>query len=272
MSLITIDPDLCTKDGHCVAECPPQIIELTEDVPFIRKEQEDFCIDCGHCVAICPAEALTLSTLSPADCPPIDKAMNLSEEQAEQFLRSRRSIRNYKDKKVDKKTLQKLIDLARHAPTASNAQPVQWLIIEDSKDIQKIAGIVTDWMKEMIEKEPELAAEKNFERIVAAQEAGIDRICRGAPHMAFAFADSSLMGGATDCAIALSYLELFLPAVGLGGCWAGYVKFAANFWPPMAKFLNLPENTECHGVMMIGYPRYRYHRLPIRKEAPVIWR
>lgn len=272
MSLIMIDPELCTKDGHCVAECPPRIIEITDDIPYIQAGMEEHCIDCGHCVAVCPAEALTLETLSPEACPPVDKSLKLSEAQAEQFLRSRRSIRNYKEKQVDRETIQKLIDLAAHAPTASNKQPVQWLIIEDTADVQKIAGMVIDWMRDTIEKAPELAAELKFERIVAAQEAGMDRICRNAPHLAFAFSDNSFSNGPTDCAIALSYMELYLPALGLGGCWGGYIKFAAEMWPPLAAFLNLPENSKCHGVLMLGYPRYRYHRLPLRREAPVIWR
>lgn len=272
MSLITVDPDLCTKDRHCVEECPAKIIEFTNSVPSVSKEMEEFCIDCGHCVAVCPVEALTLETLSPADCLPINRDLNLSEEQAEQFLRSRRSIRNYKNRKVERETFQKLIDLARHAPTASNKQPVQWLIIEDPADVQKIAGMVTDWMRDTVEKMPEMATELKFDRIIASQDAGIDRICRNAPHLALAFAGTEFANGLTDCAIALSYMELYLPALGLGGCWGGYTKFAANFWPPLKEFLNLPENTECHGVMMIGYPKYRYHRLPIRKEASVIWR
>ncbi|MBT6611922.1 MAG: nitroreductase, partial [Deltaproteobacteria bacterium] len=53
--------------------------------------------------------------------------------------------------------------------------------------------------------------------------------------------------------------------------WGGYANYAAKNWLPLKQFLNLPENTECQGVMMIGYPRYRYFRMPIRKEAPVVW-
>ncbi|MBU2643545.1 nitroreductase family protein [bacterium] len=272
MTLITVDPERCTKDGHCVAECPPQIIALTDEIPFVMPEMEVYCIDCGHCVAVCPAEALTLRTLAPAECLPLNKASLLSEEQAEHFLRSRRSIRNYKDKPVERETLQKLFDLARHAPTGSNKQPVQWLVIEDAGDVQKIADMVIDWMKDVIQKDPAAAAEMKFDRIVAAQAGGVDRICRKAPHLAIAFADTAYSNPQTDCAIALTYLELFLPALGLGGCWGGYVNYAAKHWPPLQQFLNLPENTECYGVMMIGYPRYRYHRMPLRREAPVVWR
>ncbi|NQU64674.1 MAG: nitroreductase family protein [SAR324 cluster bacterium] len=272
MTLITVDPELCTKDGHCVAECPALIIQITDDIPFVTQEMDEFCINCGHCVAVCPAEALTLRTLSPADCLPVNKSQHLSEEQAEHFLRSRRSIRNYKEKTVDREILQKLFDLARHAPTGSNKQPVQWLVIEDSRDVQKIAGMVIDWMTYVIKNDPKRAEEMKFEKLVAAHAAGVDRICRNAPHLAFAYADTSFSNPQTDCAIALTYLELFLPALGLGGCWGGYINAAVKYWKPLQLFLNFPENTECHGVMMIGYPRYRYFRMPLRKEAPVVWR
>jgi len=271
MSLISIDTALCTKDGHCVAECPAKIIEMADEGPFVSADLAVKCIDCGHCVAVCPTAALSLKTLSPQDCPPVDRELRISEAQAEQFLRSRRSIRNYKDKPVDRQTFRKLIDIARHAPTASNKQPVQWLIVEDPARVQKIAGFVTDWMREMIIKMPEMAAERNFNRIVAAQETGVDRICRNAPHLVFACAENVNTNAVTDCAIALSYLELFLPALGLGGCWAGYVTYATRFWPPLKQFLRIPENTECHGAMLMGHPRYRYHRMPLRREASITW-
>ena len=46
-------------------------------------------------MAICPHEALAIETLSPADCAPTRPEPGISAEQAEQFLRSRRSIIAY---------------------------------------------------------------------------------------------------------------------------------------------------------------------------------
>ena len=80
------------------------------------------------------------------------------------------------------------------------------------------------------------------------------------------------MAAQTACVIALTYLELAASAFGLGTCWAGYFNAAATFWPPLQSALALPENHASYGAMMIGHPKFAYHRLPERKEADISWR
>jgi hypothetical protein len=47
---------------------------------------------------------------------------------------------------------------------------------------------------------------------------------------------------------------------------------AANFWPPMAEALELPEQHVSFGAMIVGYPKFKYQRLPLRKEPKISWR
>ncbi len=272
MNLINVDQELCTQDGHCVAECPARIILMIDETPTVPADVEDSCIDCGHCVAVCPSAALTLKDLGPEECLPVEKSLLLSEKHVEHVLRSRRSIRTFKNKPVERELLQKVIDIARFAPTASNRQPVHWMVLQQEIDVKKVITLVVDWMKYVITADPELAADRNFEKIVEAQEAGIDRICRGAQHLVFCYADKTLPSAETDCAIAMTYLELTLPAFGLGDCWGGYVNYASKWWPPLKKYLNIPEETDVFAVAMVGYPKYRYHRMPKRNPALIQWR
>ena len=67
------------------------------------------------------------------------------------------------------------------------------------------------------------------------------------------------------CTIALTYLELAAPSIGLGCCWAGYFYAAATTFPPLQEALALPKNHQCFGAMMAGYPKFNYHRMPLRK-------
>ena len=62
------------------------------------------------------------------------------------------------------------------------------------------------------------------------------------------------------------------PSFGLGTCWAGFFQFAATFWPPLKEALQLPEDHASFGAMMVGYPKYRYQRLPLRNDAQITWR
>jgi len=74
------------------------------------------------------------------------------------------------------------------------------------------------------------------------------------------------------CTLALSYFELAAPSLGLGACWAGFFYAASNVWPPMQQALALPEGHASFGAMMVGYPEYAYHRLPLRSEPLITWR
>ncbi len=49
MSLFTINPKLCQRDGICVEECPPGIIEMgkKKGFPFSVEKAEETCIRCG---------------------------------------------------------------------------------------------------------------------------------------------------------------------------------------------------------------------------------
>ncbi|UCG07782.1 MAG: nitroreductase family protein [Desulfobacterales bacterium] len=274
MNLLSVYQEKCKRDGICIAECPTGIIEFKtkEAFPTIIDGGDEFCITCGHCVAVCPHGAMNHAVMSSEACPPVRNDLSLGPDQVEHFLRSRRSIRTYKKKPVDRKTLAKLIDIACFAPSGHNRQPVNWLMIYDSEEVYRLAGLVIDWMQNLIKDASPLAAAMHMDRVVAAWEAGTERICRGAPHIVVAHAPEDERTAQAACTIALAYVELAAPSFGLGACWAGYFNAAANFWPPMKEALSLPDGHVSFGAMMIGHPKYRYQRLPSRNEARIIWR
>ncbi|MCP3944769.1 MAG: 4Fe-4S dicluster domain-containing protein [Desulfobacteraceae bacterium] len=269
MTLFTIDQSKCDKDGICALDCPAHIIEITKEGPAPIDGAQEFCINCGHCVAICPKGAFSLETMIPDDCMPIDRKQALDAAQTEQFLRSRRSIRRYKDKAVPADLLKDVLSVAGCAPTGSNRQPVRWLVVDQKEDVKAIAGHVIDWMRYVIENHPEMAATFNMEALVSQWDHGVDRITRDAPMLVFTYADKQIGSAPADCHTALAYLELALPGFGLGSCWGGYVNFAAAQWPPLSKMLGLPEGHAGHGAVMVGYPKLRYARAP-KRNAPDI--
>jgi nitroreductase/NAD-dependent dihydropyrimidine dehydrogenase PreA subunit len=268
-----VDPDQCNRDGVCVEECPARIIRLGpgDDVPAPEDAFASFCIGCGHCVAVCPTGAFKLNWLSPDQCPPIIKESQPSREQAEHFLRSRRSIRTFKEKTVERAKLEKLLEIACYAPSAKNSQPWNWTVVESPVEVRRLAAMVIEYMRGFIAEKPRLAALLSFTRVVAAWDRGFERVCRGAPHMIVAHADKNWGFGAEDTALALSYLELYAPLLGLGTCWGGYFYSAVNAYPPLFDALKLPAKHKAFGAMMVGYPRFRYQRLVPRKPPKVSW-
>ena len=132
MALLIVDNEKCKKDGICAADCPMAIIKLeNEEGPRIVPGGDAFCLRCGHCVAICPHGALSHQEIPLESCVPLNKAHRINADQAVQFLRSRRSIRFFKDKPLEKDTLKRLIEIGRYAPTASNSQLVEWTVFTD---------------------------------------------------------------------------------------------------------------------------------------------
>lgn len=77
--------------------------------------------------------------------------------------------------------------------------------------------------------------------------------------------------GSTDGALALSHLDLYASSLGLGTCWGGYLYTAANNHPPLFKAMGLPENHRAYGAMMVGYPKFKYPRIPRRKPPRIEW-
>lgn len=274
MSLFTIDRKECRRDGLCVAECPAKIIEIIgeDGFPTPVDGAEGLCINCGHCVSICPHSALSLKTMSPEECLPVRNELLLGPEQCEHFLRSRRSIRAYSEKRVSRDLLQQLIGIAQHAPSGHNRQPVRWLVIEEAAEVRRLGGLVADWMRFLLAQRAEIAISLHMDRVVAAWDNGVDRILRSAPHLVVAYGLSTLPASQSSCFIALTYLELAAPSLGLGTCWAGYFTAAANFYPPLQEALALPEGHLSYGAAMVGYPRYRYRRMPPRNKPEITWR
>jgi nitroreductase/NAD-dependent dihydropyrimidine dehydrogenase PreA subunit len=273
MGRLMIDQDKCEKDGFCVADCPVAIIRLGEDdgCPELVPGGEDTCLECGHCVAVCPHGALSHWTVPIEDCPAIEKELVISEHQAVQLLRSRRSIRVFQDKPVEKEKIERLIEIASFAPTGSNTQLVEWLVFTDKEKIKELAGTTVDWMRFALQEDPDNAP-YFLGVFTAAWDAGQDPILRNAPALIVAIAPEEIGNGIVDPTIALSHLELVAPTLGLGTCWAGALRRALLNWEPAREAMGLADGYPFYYPMMLGYPRFSYHRMPKRNSPKISWR
>jgi nitroreductase/NAD-dependent dihydropyrimidine dehydrogenase PreA subunit len=274
MGYLIVDESKCKKDGFCARECPMVIIRLQdrESFPELVAGGEAICIRCGHCVAVCPHGALSHALVPLESCPPLRKELLIGEEHAVQFLRSRRSIRTFmKDRPVDKETIERLIEIARYAPSASNTQMVEWTVFTDKDKIKALSGLTVDWMRSVLRKDPQPAYAPYMPMIVATWDAGYDIILRNAPAVVVASAPREDRNGLVDVTLALSYLELAATSRGLGTCWAGLVQGALLASPGMKKEAGIPEDHPHHYPMMLGYPKPKYFRLPERKAPKINW-
>ena len=262
MNLISIDSEKCKKDGICIQECPFNIlVENVDGIPETAPGAEAACMKCGHCLAVCPTGAVTLEGVSAECCEAARKYPLADESTMEALLKNRRSVRVYKNKPVPRETVERLMDMVRWAPTAKNLQPVHWQLTDDREKIREMARLTIEWFR----------AGGMFPEIIDAWEAGEDMILRDAPLLAVAHAATDALNPSADCAIAATSLEIAATACGIGGCWAGFFMRAANNFSHLADYLNLPEGHAVYAALMLGYPKFRYHRIPRRQKAKVRW-
>ena len=204
-----------------------------------------------------------LSNARVTGCLPFREDKKVDAESVEQFLKMRRSIREFKEAPVPRELLAHAIDTARWAPSAVNIQPVRWLVVEKPERTRVLAGFIADWMRAV--------GTGYFQMFLDAWGQGRDLILRNAPHVVVAHASAENIWSPADCTTAIAYLELAAQANGLGTCWSGLLVRAAEFNPKIPEFLNLPAGHKIYGAAMIGYPRFRYHRIPVRNRAVIDW-
>lgn len=129
-----------------------------------------------------------------------------------------------------------------------------------------------DDMKELVAAKAPIAVNYRLDHVVAGWKLGYDGVTRGAPALVMAHAPKAYGLGAVDCTSALAYFDLAAPTLGLGACWAGFVMIGLLQWPPLREALQVPADNVVHGVLMAGYPKYRYHRLVPRNAPRIEWR
>jgi nitroreductase/NAD-dependent dihydropyrimidine dehydrogenase PreA subunit len=270
VTAIIVDRDLCNSCGICSEVCPLGVIVTEEGKgPEVRPEREAYCIQCGHCEACCPESALVLD-IGERELP-LGEGTTLPADLVGHYMKNRRSVRHYKKERVPRETIRAILDVARYAPSGSNSQPVEWLVVHDPGKVRELAASTIDWMRFEATKETPVMPATFLQGLIASWEKGHDPICRGAPHLLVAHVPEGPGSGPIDAIIALTYADLAAPAFGVGTCWAGFLSMAVPAWKPLRDALALPKGRTYSYALMCGYPRFRSYRIPPRKPLRVSW-
>ena len=267
--IIKADPEKCVKCGICSKVCPSCIIEMGEAGPICVNDMA--CMSCGHCVSVCPTGALMNSRCPWDETEPIPMPV-LDSQTALNFLRMRRSIRNFTDEMVSEEKIRQLLDAGRYAPTAANSQGLYYLVINDQELIHKIIECTADWMQE--ETDNHSPRRRYFMKVLEVyRNRHIDIIGRNAKQLIFTLARRLNVTGISNCEQAQAYIELYAPTLGLGTTIMGFIETCAQMdYKPLRELLQVPAKQVIVGCMLVGYPKYKYHRLVDRQHLKVEFR
>lgn len=269
MGSLTVDQERCVKCGICAEVCPAGIIRIVKGQP--QSILDKACMACGHCVAICPREALDNTKTPFVNQISLESVSNLDEATASRFIRARRSIRCYRPELVPREKLNQLLDLARFAPSGSNAQGISFIVVENREILKKIVAVTVDWLEEQINLG--LDWTKRYTGVAKVyRRTGQDVILRDAPHLIVAVAAGDDVFGRDNAILALAYAELYAPTIGVGTCWSGFIEMCAFAeYSPLIQLLQVPESQKVTGAIMAGYPKYTFRRLVDRNPLHVTW-
>ncbi len=156
---------------------------------------------------------------------------------------TRRSIRKYEDKPVSEELVKELLGAAMMAPSAGNAQPWQFIVVDDREKLDAVPAI--------------------NQYAVMAKKAQLGILVCG---------DLSLEKYAgywvQDCSAAIQNLLLATHAKGLGAVWTGIHPIEERV-DGFKKLFNLPEQVIPLGFMVIGWPAQESKKKDRYKEERV---
>ena len=142
-------------------------------------------------------------------------------------MKSRKSVRNFLDKPIEKDELTAILNAARLAPSASNRQEWRFVVVFDEKTRKQLAEAAN---------EQAFVGEAPLVIAACAETDGHVMSC-GQPCYPI------------DVAIALDHLTLAAVEAGLGTCWIG--AFDEN---KVKKILGIPDRIRVVALMPVGYP------------------
>ncbi|PLX85547.1 MAG: nitroreductase [Desulfuromonas sp.] len=271
MLQFNIDQNRCTCCGQCAVDCPLNVITLDEGFPRIRPNRDTACIKCQHCLAICPTAALSILGHSPETSRPTLGTFP-NADQLEQLIKGRRSVRHYKPDNLPATLIQRLVDVACHAPTGVNRQQVQFSIIDDRQALVQFREHTYLKLQELITAGKLPKKRKRFELFTSLWfDSGIDVLFRNAPHLVVTSAPETCPTPHQDSLIALSYFELYAQSLDIGTIWNGLVTWTIDeLVPELQHRLKIPPDNTLGYVMGFGAPAVNYHRTVEQRTANLV--
>jgi len=140
-----------------------------------------------------------------------------------ELLKSRKSVRAYQDKTLNKDDIEKIVDCARFAATARNVQPWEFVAVIESKTLESLAALADNG------------------RFLSQAKACIAVFCGDTKYYL------------EDGCAATQNLLLAASMLGIGSCWVAGDK--KPYVPQVSALLGVPEQYKLVSLVALGYPR-----------------
>jgi len=185
-------------------------------------------------------------------------------------IHERRSVRAYRDDGVDRRMIERLLEAAIWAPSAMNAQPWAFVVVQDRNLLARLdADAAAFWLTD-----PPVAAladrpYEQLEQLRALVRSPDFSILHGAPTLIVIYATSAL--GVPDCYLAAENLLLAATTLGLGTCPIGLAQPLLD-QPAVKAELDVPADHVCALPIVVGHPAVVDPATPRDEPIVLAWR
>jgi len=176
-------------------------------------------------------------------------------------LYSRRSIRLYKDESIPRETIDELLKDATQAPTASNLQPWEFVVITNRDFMKQISDSCKRKMLKAVEADPNSPL-KRYEASLRNTDVNV---FYNAPCVIYIVAPKLAPLAIFDCSLAAANLMLSARARALGTCWIG---LGADPEPDVRAKMNIPDDYRIVAPIIVGVPDQNPSAPP--RKPPVV--
>jgi NAD-dependent dihydropyrimidine dehydrogenase PreA subunit len=143
--MITKDIERCNQCAICYEICPNYVYSRGSNgnPESIEIRYADHCNACGHCIALCPRDALSHARINNNKLEPFSESTDSKQPLADLIL-SRRSVRCFKERNVEKEKIEFSLQAAENAGSAGNLQTESFLVIQDRALLTRLEKNVVD--------------------------------------------------------------------------------------------------------------------------------
>jgi len=206
------------------------------------------------------------------------------------FLATRRSIRNFKDKPISKEIIQQIIKSIELAPYGSAPNEVNITVVNNRKTIESALPLLSEFYDNLVKWIDNPFIRFIFKRKKDAETFNVitnhvypiaklgnyklehgDRITRNAPAMLIFHANIGAEAHTHNSIIYATYAMLAAHSLGLGATMISLVPAAINKVQALKDIFNIPEENEAIISIILGHPKIRYQRAIRREKSHITW-
>lgn len=283
---LTIDKATCTLCKRCVQVCPAGIFSFSDDGSEVLTAHVEDCIQCGHCAAACMSGAIVHSVFPPEKVHAVDRRALPTPEQVLSLCRVRRSNRALKPEPVPREYLDRILEAAHRAPTASNRQEVRFTLVTNPELMRQVADLTIDTFASLAKKlsnplvkpfvrmfAPEVyQLIPRFARMQEEHKAGDDPILRKTTALILIHTPAANRFGCEDANLAYQNGSLMAESLGVSQIYTGFVCTGIKMDKKkrMNKLLGI--EGQIQAGMALGMPIFHFSKYIDKKPNGVkIW-